>query len=126
MDLAIQRASSGGGLNASGSSPLVADELSVSRVPEGYKPSSLDFIVPIFSLIGIAFFSYAFTGTVRIAEAFGLAVVIAVILAWIRGLPLQEIISGLLDGCKGVTSGAILLGLAVTLGTVSRLSLIHI
>ena len=92
----------------------------MSRVPEGYKPSSLDFIVPIFSLIGIAFFSYVLTGTVRIAEAFGLAVVIAVILAWIRGLPLQEIIAGLLDGCKGVTSGAILLGLAVTLGTVSR------
>lgn len=120
MDLAIQRVSSGGGLNAPDSSPLVADELSVSRVPEGYNPSSLDFIVPVFSLIGIALSSYVLTGIVRIAEAFGLAVVVAVILAWIRGLPLQEIVSGLLNGCKGVTSGAILLGLAVTLGTVSR------
>jgi Na+/H+ antiporter NhaC len=120
MDLAVQRASSGGGLNAPGSFPLVADELSVSRVPEGYKPSSLDFLAPIFSLIGVALLSYALTGAVRIAEAFGLAVGVAVILAWVRGLPLQEVIAGILDGCKGVTSGAILLGLAVTLGAVSR------
>lgn len=120
MDRAIARARSGGGLNAPGSSPLVSAELTTSRVPEGYRPSPIDFIVPIVTLIGFALGSWLVTGSVKIAEAFGLGVLAAAGLAWIRGLPLFEIFDGVVDGCKGVTAGAILLGLAVTLGAVSQ------
>lgn len=120
MDRAFERALSGGGLNAPGSSPLISAELTASKVPEGYRASPIDFIVPIVTLIGFALGSWLVTGSVKIAEAFGLGVLAAAGLAWIRGLPLSEIIDGVVDGCKGVTAGAILLGLAVTLGAVSQ------
>jgi Na+/H+ antiporter NhaC len=120
MDRAIERARSGGGLNRPGSSPLVSAELTASSVPDGYQASPIDFIVPIVTLIGFALGSWLVTGSVMIAEAFGLGVLMAAGLAWIRGLPLAEIIDGVIDGCKGVTAGAILLGLAVTLGAVSQ------
>jgi Na+/H+ antiporter NhaC len=119
MDRAIARARSGGGLNAPGSNPLVSTELTASNVPEGYRPSPIDFIAPIVTLIGFALGSWFVTGSVMIAEAFGLGVAVAAVLAWVRGLPLAELIDGVVDGCKGVTAGAILLGLAVTLGRVS-------
>jgi Na+/H+ antiporter NhaC len=79
----------------------------------------VDFVVPIVTLIGFALGSWILTDSVMIAEAFGLGVVAAAGLAWIRGLALGELIDGVVDGCKGVTAGAILLGLAVTLGQVS-------
>ena len=120
MDRAMARSSSGGGLNAPGSSPLVAAELTDYRIPEGYRSSTIDFLVPIFTLIGFALGSFVVTGSVMIAEAFGLAVGSAALLAWVRGMSLGEVINGIVDGCKGVTTGAILLGLAVTLGMVSR------
>ncbi len=119
MDRAIRRAASGGGLDAPGAQPLAAAELTDSRVPSHYSPSLIDFVTPIAVLIGFALGSYFITGEVLIAEAFGLAVAAAALLAWIRGLALGEVISGIVDGCKGVTTGAILLGLAVTLGEVS-------
>ena len=33
---------------------------------------------------------------------------------------MSDLVSGFVDGCKGVTSGAVLLGLAITLGRVSE------
>jgi Na+/H+ antiporter NhaC len=120
MDRAIQRASRGDGLNAPGSVPLTAEELTTTKVPEGYVPSIIDFALPIVTLIGFALGSYLLTGSVWIAEAFGLAVVVAALLGWFRGLSIQQVMDGIVDGCKGVTTGAILLGLAVTLGKVSR------
>jgi Na+/H+ antiporter NhaC len=59
-------------------------------------------------------------GQVWIAEAFGLAVVVAFLLALAKRMPLRTAMEGFVDGCKGVTIGAIILGLAVTLGFVSR------
>ena len=120
MDRAIQRASRGEGLNAPGSTPLTSEELTATKVPEGYTPSIIDFALPIITLIGFALGSYLATGSVWIAEAFGLAVVVAALLGWLRGLSIQQVMDGLVDGCKGVTMGAILLALAVTLGRVSR------
>ncbi len=120
MDRAIARSSAGGGLNAPDSSPLVSAELTDYRVPAGYRSSTIDFVIPIFTLIGFALASYSVTGSVKIAEAFGLALAAAAVLAWVRGMTIGEVISGIVDGCKGVTAGAILLGLAVTLGMVSR------
>ena len=40
--------------------------------------------------------------------------------ARLRGLPLGEILDAFVQGCRGMTIGAIILGLALTLGTVSR------
>jgi Na+/H+ antiporter NhaC len=57
---------------------------------------------------------------VPIAEAFGLGLISAMVLALIKGMHLRRVVTGFVDGCRGVTIGAIVLALAVTLGQVSR------
>ncbi len=120
MKRAIERARTTGKLNAPGAKPLTAEELTELKMPEDYPSGIADFIVPMGTLLGVAIVPYFLTGTVRIAEAFGLAVVVAVVLSLIKGLPLKEAVEGFVDGCKGVTVGALILALAVTLGEVSR------
>jgi len=136
MRAARERARSTGELDRPGSEPLAAAELSRMQIPEGYRSGLSDFMVPLFVLVGVAM-----TGVIRpliagiqagnlelflsgisvpIAEAFGLAVLAAMGLALVKGMHLKEVIDGFVDGCKGVTIGAIILALAVTLGTVSR------
>jgi Na+/H+ antiporter NhaC len=53
-------------------------------------------------------------------EGFGLAVVTAVGVSVVRGMSLRTAFDAVLTGVKGVTVGAIVLGLAVTLATVSE------
>ncbi|HSR51690.1 MAG TPA: Na+/H+ antiporter NhaC family protein [Acidobacteriota bacterium] len=120
MRKAIERSRQGKGLNAPGAVPLASEELSEQKVPDHYRPAIIDFAVPILVLIGWALGSYVLTGNVQIAEAFGLSVLSAALLGWLRGLSVADVIAGVVDGCKGVTTGAILLGLAVTLGAVSK------
>ncbi|HSR67510.1 MAG TPA: Na+/H+ antiporter NhaC family protein [Acidobacteriota bacterium] len=120
MRKAIERSRAGKGLNAPGAAPLASEELSREKVPDHYRPAIIDFAVPILVLIGWALGSYLQTGSVQIAEAFGLSVVAASLLGWLRGLSIADVLAGIVDGCKGVTTGAILLGLAVTLGAVSK------
>ncbi len=120
MARAIRRARETGQLNAPGARPIAADELTELRIPEGYRGGTADFLAPMLVLLGVAIIPYFVIGEVWIAEAFGLAVLTAFALALGKGMRLREAIDGFIDGCKGVTVGAILLGLAVTLGAVSK------
>ena len=126
MRRARERARETGELNAPGAKPLAADELTTMRIPSGYRTGLADFLLPMATLLGVAIIPYVIArvrglpGTVFIAEAFGLAVLVAITLSIFKGLPLREAIEGFVDGCKGVTIGAIILGLAVTLGFVSK------
>jgi Na+/H+ antiporter NhaC len=126
MRRAERRARETGELNAPDAKPLAADELTTLRIPEGYRAGLVDFMAPMGTLLGVAIVPYVVArlagqpGTVHIAEAFGLAVLVAFVVAVAKGLPLSQTIEGFVDGCKGVTIGAIILGLAVTLGYVSR------
>jgi Na+/H+ antiporter NhaC len=126
MRRAIERSRSTGQLNAPGAKPLTADELTTPQVPSGYRSGVDDFLVPMGTLLGVAIIPYVVArvmgepGQVYIAEAFGLAVLAAVALSIAKGLSLRQTIEGFIDGCKGVTVGAVILGLAVTLGFVSR------
>jgi Na+/H+ antiporter NhaC len=65
--------------------------------------------------------NYRATGTVSVPinEAFVLCVLSAMILAVFKGMRLVEVMDGFVDGVKGVSLGAIILALAVTLGSVS-------
>ncbi len=125
MRRAMRRARETGELNAPGAQPLAADELTRLRIPTGYRGGVADFLIPMGTLLGVAIIPYVIArlrglpGQVFIAEAFGLAVLVAFALAIVRGLSLREAMEGFVDGCKGVTIGAIILGLAVTLGFVS-------
>jgi len=126
MRRAMNRARETGQLNAPDAKPLAADELTTLQIPTHYRTSTLDFFLPMGTLLAVAIVPYVFArltggeGRVYIAEAFGLAVLVALVLAVFKGLSLREAVEGFVDGCKGVTIGAIILGLAVTLGYVSR------
>ncbi|MFW6079330.1 MAG: Na+/H+ antiporter NhaC family protein [Gemmatimonadota bacterium] len=128
MRAARRRARDTGQLDSGHAQPLAAEELTELKVTEGYRTGIDDFIVPLGVLIGVAL-----TGVVPgllagdlsaidvpIAEAFGLSVLSAIGLALFKGMPLKEALDGFVDGVKGVSIGAIILALAVTLGEVSQ------
>ncbi len=120
MRRAMIRARSTGKLNRDGATPLISDELTELSVPQGYRPGLEDFYVPIGVLLGVAILPYALSGTLRVSEAFVLAVLSAMLLALWKGMSLREVMEGFVNGCKGVTIGAIILGLAVALGKTSE------
>jgi Na+/H+ antiporter NhaC len=120
MARATARARETGELNSPTAQPIAAEELTELRIPPGYRGGMVDFVLPMATLLGVAIIPYFFTGQVRIAEAFGLAVLAAFAVALLKGMRLSDAMAGFIDGCKGVTIGAVILGLAVTLGLVSR------
>lgn len=120
MRKAIERVESGGPLDRPGAKPMMSKEIETSQVPDYYKSSLIDFLVPIGTLIGIAVIPWIITGKLYIFEAFGLSVVSGILISVFRGMKLEDVFEGLIDGIKGVTIGAIILGLAVTLGNVSE------
>ena len=128
MTAARERARRGGALDREGAEPLAAEELSEVEVPEGYRSGLVDFFAPIGTLLGVAIVPYVVTFFVLghreepllpIAEAFVLAVLVAMAVALAKGMSLKDVMNGFVSGCKGVTIGAIVLALAVTLKDVA-------
>lgn len=127
MRAAIDRARTSGELDREGAEPLSAEELTDMQIPEDYKPGLIDFFGPIGTLLGVAIIPYAYTKyylglndpLLMIAEAFVLAVLVGMMVALTKGMELKEVIDGFVDGCKGVTIGAIILALAVSLKSVA-------
>ncbi|MGI9469960.1 MAG: Na+/H+ antiporter NhaC family protein [Rubripirellula sp.] len=124
MSAARRRARETGKLDADGSTPLLpthsADLDPANNRAEGYTPSLLDFFVPIGVLLTLAIVPYVTMGISSINEAFMACVLSAMILAAIRGMRINDILNGFVDGCKTMTIGAIILGLAVTIGFVAK------
>jgi len=127
MKNAIQRVNTSGELDAPTAKPMISKEIETANVPTSYTPSLIDFLVPIGTLIGFAIIPWFLPlliigklGEPMIFEAFGLSVVAGILVSKARGMKLDVIFEGLVDGIKGVTIGAIILGLAVTLGNVSE------
>lgn len=120
MGRARGRARETGALDAPGADPFLPAE-ALSREPlRGYRPSLLDFGVPIGVLLSVAILPDLLFGAKLVNEAFLLSALSAMVLAVARGMPLREVLDGFVGGCRNMTIGAIVLGLAVTLGAVSR------
>ncbi|MDH3298084.1 MAG: sodium:proton antiporter [Gemmatimonadota bacterium] len=127
MRAAMHRTRETGDLDREGAEPLAAGELSRIETPEGYTPALIDFFGPMGVLLGVAiipfvktyFIDGSSTPTLPIAEAFVLAVLAAIGIALARGMSLRVAMDGFITGCKGVTIGAVVLGLAVTLKSVA-------
>jgi Na+/H+ antiporter NhaC len=85
-----------------------------------YSPSLWDFFLPLGVLLGLAVGPYVLFDTSWINEAFMASVLSAMILAAFRGMSLGDILDGFLDGVRAMTFGAVVLGLAVTIGFVSK------
>lgn len=128
MRNAIERAKTSGKLDRDDAEPMAARELTDMKIPEGYTPGLIDFFGPIGTLLGVAIIPYVITfgilqwdePTLLIAEAFVLAVLVGMFVALAKGMALKTVIDGFVDGCKGVTIGAIILALAVTLKSVAE------
>lgn len=80
----------------------------------------IDFLAPIGTLMGFCIVPWLLGGTPLVFEGFGLAVVVALIVSVLRGMLVADAFDAVVTGIKGVTVGAIVLGLAVTLATVSE------
>jgi Na+/H+ antiporter NhaC len=120
MRKAVQRVTSSGQLDRPGAIPMTASELTVSNVAEGYTPALIDFFAPMLTLLGLCIVPWLLGGSPLVFEAFALAVVVSLVVSVFRGLSLGHAFDAVVSGIKGVTIGAIILGLAVTLGAVSE------
>jgi len=121
MAAARERAQAGGGLDAPTATPLLvqAEETASHRAPD-YTPSLVDFLVPLSLLLGISVIPIVLGFPGRIKEAFLTAVLSAMLLAAARGMALADVLQGFIRGCSQMTIGAIVLGLAVTVGDVAK------
>ena len=130
MAAARDRARTTGALDAPAAKPMMpsADELAaINSRAEGYTPSLLDFAVPLGVLIGLAVVPLALNKLGLIAdgnwvnEAFVGCVLSAMVVALARGMKANDVMDGFLNGCKSMTIGALILGLAVTMGEAAKL-----
>jgi Na+/H+ antiporter NhaC len=127
MRAAVKRVKTTGQLDRPGAMPMASAELTEVQVPPGYRPGLIDFFGPIGTLLGIAVIPYVIMVSIlglefsmMIAEAFVLAVLAGFAIAVVKGMPLRTAMDGFINGCKGVTVGALILALAVTLKTVGE------
>ncbi len=125
---AIQRVQLTGKLDRDDAEPMSSKELTEMNIPEDYKPGLIDFFGPLATLLGVAIIPFVITFFILgnredplfpIAGAFVLAVLAGIFIALAKGMDLRTAIDGFVDGCKGVTIGAIILALAVTLKSVA-------
>ena len=79
-----------------------------------------DFFVPLGFLVGMAIVPWSLGYGHFIKEAFLVCTLSAMVLARFKGMRLRTVVEGFIDGCKSMTLGAIILGLAITLGDVAR------
>ena len=120
------RARETGKLDRDGASPMLAgvdeDERATAgqRGKSDYQPSLIDFFLPITVLLSLAILPYVLFEKTYINEAFMACLLSAMLLAAVRGMATRDILGGFVDGCKTMTIGAIILGLAVTIGYVSK------
>lgn len=128
MREAIRRSREEGKLDRDGANPMTAEELTDVKVPENYTPGLIDFFGPIGTLLGVSIIPYVITffildrgneSLLLIPEAFVLAVLAGFGIALAKGMKLKDAIEGFVDGCKGVTIGAIILAFAVSLKEVA-------
>ncbi len=120
MRAAIDRARSTGALNRKGAQVLASEDLEGSDPPTGYSPSVLEFFLPLGLLIATAIGTFIVYGSPRVHWAFGLALVVAGLMALAKGMALRDLIAGFEKGLKGIVMGSVILMLAVTLGSISQ------
>jgi len=119
MQKAVHRVRTTGALDAPGAQPVASAELTETRVVEGYHPSMLDFLIPIGVLLGFCVVPWLLGASPMVFEGFGSAVIAALIVSISKGMSITVAFDAVINGVKGVTIGAVVLGLAVTLATVS-------
>ncbi len=121
MRIARERAKHGAGLDAPDAQPMtVSSEMAdQDEIDASYSPTLLDFLLPLLLLIAINVIPVVLGWGSYVNEAFMAAVLSAMLLARLRGMALETVINAFVSGCRKMTIGAIVLGLAVTIAEVS-------
>jgi Na+/H+ antiporter NhaC len=119
MSAATRRAAETGALDAPGAKPMMPPEGQGDRL-ESYTPSLVDFFIPIGVLLGIGVVPTVLWDANWIDEAFVSCALSAMIVARVRGMALGDVMDGFISGCRAMTIGAVILGLAVTLAKVTQ------
>lgn len=128
MRLARKRARETGELDAPNATPLLPPHKTQPKLAPGYTTHLIDFIFPIGLMLGMTIIPFVLWKMGHVPQehsnwinaAFLSAAFCAMALAYIRGMPLEEILDGFSRGCKSMTLGAIIIGLAVALGIVTQ------
>lgn len=119
MASVVERVTTSGELDAPGSQAMAANDLTKLNVPTNYQASMVDFFLPVSVLLSFCVIPLISGTSPMIFEGFGAAVVAAFVCSVVRGLDVKEAFDAMIQGIKGVTIGALVLGLAVTLASVS-------
>jgi len=120
MKRARQRAIDTGELDAPTAQPMLVKSDDDDESLPGYAPRLSDFFVPLGLLLGISVIPIVAGLGSHISEAFGVAVLSAMVMATLHGMPLRDVMEGFVAGCGRMTIGAIVLALAVTIGSVAK------
>jgi Na+/H+ antiporter NhaC len=120
MREAIKRSRETGQLDRPGAEPMLSPELQRSHVPAGYKPSVIEFVLPLGVLTAIAVGTFVAYGSPEVRVAFAIAAFVAAASALIRGMSVKHLMDGIGTGLKGVVVASVILLLAVTLGTITK------
>lgn len=120
MREAIDRSRLYGLLDSEHARPLAPTDMQPENKPEEYRASSLEFILPLLALIGIAIGTFITLGSPNVLWAFSFAVILSALIALVKGMPLRELIKGINMGWRGVVMGSVILLLAITIGQVSK------
>lgn len=119
---AMKRSRLTGQLNAPGAQPLASQSHHSDKdpVPAGYRPHVLEFFAPLLVLIAIAIGTFIHGGSPKVLWAFGIALLLAALIAAFRGMSLFDLIDGISDGLKSVVLASVILMLAITVGGISK------
>ena len=128
MKEAAHRARTTGQLDHPDASPLMIQDKNTVHLAKGYRPSIWDFIVPIGLLLAITIIPFALwelgylpaSASNMIAEAFIVAMFASLIMAKCKGMRTKDMVEGVYRGCSSMFLGACIIGLAVTVGTVTK------
>jgi Na+/H+ antiporter NhaC len=118
MAAAQRRVAETGALDGPGAEPMMPPD-GPAEPAAGYTPSLADFFVPIGVLLGVGVLPTVLWDANWIDEAFVSCALSAMVVARVRGLSLGEVMDGFINGCRAMTIGAVILGLAVTLAKVT-------
>ena len=120
LKAAMKRSRETGELDAPDAEPLGVDEFNSVDMPQDYKPHVSEFLLPLFTLLGVAIGTYIVYDSPDILLAFGLAFALSIIMAVLKGMEIQETIKAAVGGMKGVLGGSIVLLMAFVTGAVSK------
>lgn len=128
MKEAIDRARLTGELDRYGSQPIMEKYMDEIKPIPGYKSSLLGFLAPIvillvFTIVPFTLWKLSYVDSKYANwtnEAFLLSTISVMLVAKLRGMSIEQLMEGFSSGCRQMTLGAMILGLAVTLGLVAK------